>query len=91
MANNLPAFQTELLSLFGSTTNLDAITKQRLRDRFVTAYPNHWTIFLQSNADNASNRGKFAVQMTVDYWKQIYQSESYKENIAAMPAVDQLQ
>jgi hypothetical protein len=92
MANNIANFQTELLNLFGSTINLDATTKQKLRDRFVTAYPGQWKAFLDAgNTDTVQNRGKFAVQMTVEFWKGIYNAESYRENVAAMPTADILQ
>jgi hypothetical protein len=92
MANQIDPFKTELFNLFGATTNLDASTKQKLRDRFVTAYPTQWTAFLAAgNTDTAANRGKFAVEITFQFWKDIYTSESYKANVAAIPAADILQ
>lgn len=77
--------------MFQSTTALTATEKQRLRDRFITAFPNHWQVFLAAgNADTAQNRGRFAAERTIAFWEDIYRSESYKENISTLPPVDTL-
>lgn len=89
---NLTAFKTELFNLFANTANLTATEKQKLRDRFVTAYPNHWAAYLAGGGtDTAANRGQFAVDRTVAFWTDIYTSESYKANVAAMPPAETIQ
>jgi hypothetical protein len=88
MANNLPAFKTELLNLFANTGNLDAATKTNLRNAFVTAYPSNWTNYLAANGltDTPTARGQFAVEMTVIHWRQVVEAESARANQAALPA-----
>jgi hypothetical protein len=86
MANNLTALQTEIFNVLANTTNLDATSKQKLRDRFVTAYPGAWLKFLADNTltDTASNRGKFVAFSTAEYWKGIFRGESQREQLAAV-------
>lgn len=85
MANNPTAFKAELLSLLTATTNLDATTKTKLRNRFVSAYPNHWAVYLAGGGtDTAANRANFAIERTFDFWQDIYRGESYRENVAAL-------
>lgn len=88
---NIPAFQTELFNLFATTTNLTATEKQKLRDRFITAFPHHWQVFLaDGNADTPANRGMFAAQRTMAFWQDIYRSESRRANLTTLPPDEQL-
>ena len=40
MANNIAQLKTDIRTAF--TNNLDAATRTKLANRFVSAYPNHW-------------------------------------------------
>jgi hypothetical protein len=91
MANNIPAFQTELLNLLQATTNLDAATKQKLRDRCVLIYQPEWLTFLGGQADTAARRGQFFALKTADYWRTIYREGSARENAAATPPPEVLE
>jgi hypothetical protein len=86
MANNLPSLQTEIFNVLANTANLDATTKQKVRDRFVSAYPGVLSKFLADNTltDTAANRGKFVAFCTMEYWKDIFRGESQKEQAAAI-------
>jgi hypothetical protein len=88
MANNILQLKADLKTAFG--TNLDATTVQKLRDRFVSAYPSQWQKFLADNTltDTAANRNQFAAETVFNYIQNIYQSESAKANLAALPAAD---
>lgn len=91
MANNFPAFQTEIINLLTNTANLDPATKQKIRDRFVAAYPTDFATFLAANAltDTAANRGKFVVEKTFNgFWRDIWTAQSTRENQAAVVAPD---
>lgn len=88
MANNIPALKTELLTLLTNTTNLDATTKQKLRDAFVTQYPQVYTVWLNGQSDTAARRAEFAVEMTFRHWRQTVEDASYKANVAALPTPD---
>lgn len=84
MANNIAQLKADIRTAF--TNNLDATTRTKLANRFVTAYPNHWQVYLNGGGtDTAANRGIFASERLFDYLQGIYRGESYKENIAAIP------
>jgi hypothetical protein len=88
MANNILQLKIDLKAAFGA--NLDTATIQKLRDRFVSAYPSQWQKFLADNAltDTAANRNQFAAETVFSYIQDIYRSESAKANLAALPAAD---
>lgn len=91
MANNLNAFQTELLALLTTTVNLDSATKTKLRNRIVTirAYSHQWSVRVASGTtDNAANRGAFLAEKMVEFLKDIYLAGSSAENVAAMPVTE---
>lgn len=82
---NIPALKTELLNLFGTTTNLTAQEKQRLRDRIVAEHPAQWAAYLDGGGtDTAQNRGTFAVDMTIEWWRRIYRDQDKREQVAAI-------
>lgn len=85
--NNIPQFETEIYNLFAATSNIDAATKTKLRNRFVSAYPNDFVAYLETNqvSDTAANRGKFLVSKLSFYMKDVYTSEHDKEQRAALP------
>jgi hypothetical protein len=89
---NLPAFKTELLNLFTTTSNLTATEKTKLRNRFVSEYNAQWLTYLADNggSDTSALRGQFAVEMTVEFWRNIYTAGSGRENLAALPASETL-
>jgi hypothetical protein len=89
MANNLAALKTEIFNVLLNTTNLDAATKQLVRDRFVAAYPGEFAKYLTDNAvaDTPANRGKFVAFVTFDFWNNIFKSQDQKEKMAAITAV----
>ena len=90
---NRAAIATEIYDLLVATTNASSTEKQKLRDRFVALYPNHWQNFLTANTltDTAANRGRFAAWMTVDhYWGDVYRSGSDRENREALPPPESL-
>lgn len=92
MADKL-ALATELYTTLNSTSNATATEKQKLRDRYVLLYPNHWTNFLADNAlsDTAANRLRFVAWMMVnDYLRKNYIAGSEREITAAQPAADDL-
>ena len=82
---NMPALKTELLNLFGQTANLTATEKQKLRDRFLTAFPAEWAAYLDGGGtDTPANRGQFAADMTIEFWRQIYRDQDRREKVAAI-------
>lgn len=87
------AIATEIYNLLVATTNATATEKQKLRDRFVALYPNHWQNFLTNNTltDTAANRGRFAAWMTVNsYWGDVYRSGSESEIRQTQPSPETL-
>jgi hypothetical protein len=89
---NLANFKTELLNLFSNTANLTATEKTKLRNRFVSEYNGQWLTYLAANggSDTAAIRGQFAVEMTVEKWRDIYSAGSNRENQVALPAAETL-
>ena len=87
------ALATEIYNLLVATTNATATEKQKLRDRFVLQFPNHWQNFLTNNTltDTAANRGRFAAWMTVNsYWGDVYRSGAEREQREALPPPETL-
>jgi hypothetical protein len=92
MANNIPAFKAEFLSLLTATANIDAATKTKLRNRFVSEYQAEWdALRAAGTADTAGNRADFAAQKVIDYMTRVYRDGSHRENLAAMPVTENLQ
>lgn len=84
---NIPGLKSELLNLFGQTTNLTAQEKQRLRDRIVAEHPVEWAAYLAGGGtDIAQNRGTFAADMTIEWWRAIYRDQDRREKVAAIVA-----
>ena len=87
------AIATEIYNLLVATTHATATEKQKLRDRFVLQFPNHWQNFLAANGmtDTAANRGRFAAWMTVSsYWGDVYRSGSEREIRTSQPSPETL-
>ncbi len=88
---NISALKTELMAFFTSTTNLTATEKTKLRNRFVAAYSGAWQVYLAGGGtDTAANRGQFAVDRTVEFWREIFTAGSNQENQAALPVSETL-
>jgi hypothetical protein len=84
MANNLIQLKTDLKTAL--TNNLDAATRTKLSNRFVSALRSEWDARIAAGtADNASNRATFIADKIFDYIQGIYQNESRRENQAALP------
>lgn len=84
---NISALKTELLNLFGTTSNLTAQEKQKLRDRIVAEHPVQWAAYLAGGGtDTAQNRGTFAANMTVEWWRSIYRDQDKREKVVAIVA-----
>lgn len=84
MANNIPQLRTDFSQAL--TANLDAVTRQKLRDRFVAAYQGEWnTRVAAGTVDNSTNRGQFAVDKVFDYIQETFRAGSQRENAAALP------
>lgn len=94
MANNIPAFQTELQSLLASTTNIDAATKVKIRDRIVSEYQSDYAAWLASfdpdRTDTNPNRAEFGAKKWCDWVKDIYRAGSVRENTATTPPPESL-
>lgn len=92
MANNIPAFKNEFFNLLSQTVNLDAETKQNLRNYFVSEYEWEWNERVASGTnDTAANRARFAIDKIVDGIKAVYRAGSRRENEAALPPVKELE
>lgn len=84
MANNLAQLRTDFKTAFQN--NLDATTRTKLLNRFVTAYAPAWNVYLAGGGtDTTANRANFAVDRVFDFIQDIYRNESYKETLAAIP------
>lgn len=84
MANNIDGLKTAIRQAF--TANLDAGTRTKLIDRFVSAYQEEWNARVAGGTtDNATNRGIFASDKVFDYVQNIYRSGSSRELQAAVP------
>jgi len=88
MANNLPQLKTELLNLLTTTTALDAATKTKIRNAFVSQYQIEWLPWLNGAADTAAKRGEFVIEMTFRYWREKVMAASEAANINALPPPD---
>lgn len=91
MANNIQAFKTEFRNLFANTTNLDAATKQKIRNRYVLTNPVDWQNFLdQGNTDTAANRGTFAIEMIFRDMRNVFRAGSVMESQTTLPPAETL-
>jgi hypothetical protein len=88
MANNLPQLKSELLSVLGTTTALDAATKTKIRNAFVTQYPLEWLAYLAGTSDTAAKRGEFVIERTFIFWRERVTEASQAANVAALPPPD---
>ena len=85
MANNITQLKADIKAAF--VANLDATTRTKLADRFVLGYQQQWNALVAGGlADNATNRGDFAIDKVFDYIQNVYRTGSAQENAAAMPA-----
>lgn len=87
------ALATEKYNLLNATTALSATEKQKLRDRMVRLYPNHWQNFLTANTlnDTAANRLRFVAYMEVfGYLTDIFKAGGQREYDDARPAAEEL-
>ena len=84
---NIPGLKSELLNLFSTTSNLTAQEKQRRRDRIVAEHPAQWQAYLNGGGtDTPANRGSFAADMTIEWWRRIYRDQDRREKVAAIVA-----
>ncbi len=88
MANNLSVLKAELLNTLSTTTALDAATKTKIRNAFVSQYQIEWLLFLDGAADTAAKRGEFVIEMTFRYWRDRVILASEAANINALPPPD---
>lgn len=86
MANNIPAFKTELLNLLQNTVNLDATAKQDARNYVVAGYPAEWNARLQSGTpDTPTNRAIFAVDKWMGWLSEIVKAGRTSAAVASVP------
>jgi hypothetical protein len=91
MANNISAFKDELFSLLLSTTNLDAATKTKIRNRYVVEFAAEWAARVAAGTtDNATNRAKFFIDKWFEAASNVYRDGSHRENLAAIAAPETL-
>lgn len=85
MANNITQLKADIRTAFGA--NLDAATRTELLANFVAIYPSEWAVFLQSNADNATNRGIFATDMLHQKYfiDQVWRAGRRRTQVNALP------
>lgn len=89
MANNLTQFKTDLKTAI--TANLDSGTQTKLGNRFLVAFDPAWDAYIAGGGtDTPANRRSFVVDRVFDWINNIYHKESYKENVAAMPAPEDI-
>ena len=82
---DLTKLRDEIFTTLSTTSNLTANEKQKLRDRFVSAYQGEFDSLVEGGmTDNATNRGKFVAQKWIDFAKVIYTSEKLKADRAAI-------
>lgn len=90
---NRTALATEIYNVLNTTANANATEKQKLRDRAVRLYPNHWQNFLTANTlnDTVANRLRFVAWMVVvGYLTDIFKAGQAREYDDTRPAAEEL-
>lgn len=90
MANNIAQLKTDIRTAF--TNNLDAATRTKLANRFVSAYPNHWAKYLaDGGTDTPANRGTFAIEMIFRDMRNVFRAGSVIEGQATLPPAETIE
>lgn len=77
-------FKTDLIAAF--TANFTAGQRTTIANSFVSAYQNEWNARVAAGtADNAANRGLFAIDKIIEHVQTIVRAEQHKTALNAVP------